>query len=94
MMMVTTTDTMMTMTEVVSKWPAESVQCRGILQMTIMAHNGIIFPTCTPYLDHVSDSEVLYITFILEEDIVSVQKVEHLIRCHLVIINVWCTCPS
>ena len=64
--------------------------------MTIMAHNGIIFPNliCTPYLDHVSDSEVLYTSFILEENIVSVQKVEHIIRYHLVIINVWCTCPS
>ena len=60
--------------------------------MTIMAHNGIIFPNliCTPYLDHVSDSEVCYTSFILEQNIVSVQKVEHIIRYHLVIINAPC----
>ena len=50
--------------------------------MIITAHNGIIFPTCTPYLDHVSDSEVLYITYILKENIFSVQKVEHIITYH------------
>ena len=42
MMMVTTTDTMMTMTAVFLKRPAESVQCMRIVQMTIMAHTGII----------------------------------------------------
>ena len=33
---------MMTMTAVVLKRPAKSVRCRRILQMTIMAHTGII----------------------------------------------------